>query len=149
MSILLLDSSPAGLPTAKPAVGSQRERILRGVHSALSLYHPSLKHLERRSEPRFPYPYPFHLTPLSDTGVILVNATLSVIGRHLSEHGLDFYHREPFPYRRAIATLPAMANQWLGMVIELTRTRLSSLGWYDYGARIVGLVEPAPMAEVA
>jgi hypothetical protein len=149
MSILLLDSSPPGVPTAKPAAGSQRERILRGVHSALSLYHPSLKRVERRSEPRFPYPYPFHLTPLADTGVILVEATLSVIGRHLSEHGLDFYHRDPFPYRRAIATLPAMANEWVGMVIEITRTRLSSLGWYDYGGRIVGLVEPAPMAEVA
>jgi len=149
MSTHLLDSSPAGLPIARPAVGSQQERIRRDVHSALSLYHPSLKHLERRSEPRYPYPYPFHLTPVSDSGVILVEATQSVIGRHLSEHGLDFYYREPFPYRRAIATLPAMANQWIGLVIELTRTRLSGHGWYDYGGRIVGLVEPAPMAVVA
>ncbi len=149
MSTLLLDSSPAGLPIAHPAVGSQQERIRREVYSALSLYHPSLKYLERRREPRFPYPYPFHLTPISDAGLILVEATLSVIGRHLSEHGLDFYHRDPFPYRRAIATLPAMAGQWIGLVIELKSTRLSGHGWYAYGGRIVGLVEPAPMAVVA
>ena len=149
MSTRLLDSSPAGLPTANHAAGSQQERIRREVHSALSLYHPSLKMLERRSEPRYPYPYPFHLTPLSDSGAILVEATLSVIGRHLSEHGLDFYYREPFPFRRAIATLPTMAGQWVGLVIELTRTRLSGHGWYDYGGRIIGIVEPAPMANVA
>jgi hypothetical protein len=96
MSTQLLDSPPAGLPITLRVVGSQQERIYRGVHSALSLYHPSLKWLERRSEPRFAYPYPFHLTPLSPSGVILVDGTLSVIGRHLSENGLDFYHREPF-----------------------------------------------------
>ena len=149
MSTILLDSSPPGVPAAHPAVGSQRERIKCGVHSALSVYHPSLRHLERRSEPRFPYPYPFYLTPLNDKGVILVEATLSVVGRHLSENGMDFYHREPIPHRRAIATLPTLTNQWIGMVLELTRTRLSCLGWYDYGARIIGLVEPAPMANVA
>lgn len=149
MSTPLLDSPPVGLPTALRVVGSQQERIYRGVHSALSLYHPSLKWLERRSEPRFAYPYPFHLTPLSLSGVILVDGTLSVIGRHLSENGLDFYHRDPLPYRRAIATLPALANEWIGLVIELTRTRLSGHGWYDYGAKIIGLVEPPPMAIVA
>jgi hypothetical protein len=149
MSTLLLDSTPAGLPIANSAIGGQQERIRRDVHSALSLYHPSLKHLERRSEPRFPYPYPFHLTPLSESGLILVESTLSVIGRHLSEHGLDFYHREPFPFRRAIATLPAMANGWIGLVIELKSTRLSGHGWYAYGGKIIGIVEPAPMASVA
>lgn len=146
MSTLLLDSSPAGLPIARTAVGGQQERIRLGVHSALSLYHPSLKRIERRTEPRFPYPYPFHLTPVSPSGEILVDGTLSVIGRHLSENGLDFYHRDPIPYRRAIATLPAVANQWIGLVIELKNTRLSGHGWYDYGAKIIGLVEPAPMA---
>ena len=149
MRSTLLGSSLAGLPAANHAVGSQQERIRREVHSALSLYHPSLKHLERRSEPRFPYPYPFHLTPLSGTNEILIEQTLSVIGRHLSEHGLDFYHRDPFPFRRAIATLPAMANEWIGLVIELKSTRLSGHGWYAYGGRIIGLVEPAPMAAVA
>ena len=149
MSILLLDSSPAGLPTALGAVGSQQERIRRSVHSAISLYHPSLARIERRAEPRYPYPYPFYLTPLSDKQAILTDATFSVIGRHLSEHGLDFYHPQPLAHRRLIATLPSLAGQWIGLVIELTRTRLSGHGWYDYGGKILGVVEPAPAVACA
>jgi hypothetical protein len=146
MSILLLDSSPAGMPIALGAVGSQQERIRREVHAALLLYHPAASYIERRRETRFAYPYPFHLTPLSVGGAILLEAMVAVIGRHLSEGGLDFYHREPFPYRRAIATLPAAGNRPRGLrtnalrapnpeqiPILIERARIAAKGGRDVG----------------
>lgn len=90
---------------------------------------------ERRSERRHPYPHPIYLTPLTADGP-LFDETVQVLGKHLSEHGLDFYHREPLPYRRMIASLQA-DGQWFGLVLDLKWCRFTSDGLYDNGGRFV------------
>jgi hypothetical protein len=97
---------------------------------------------ERRCERRYPYPHPVYLTPLTDDGP-QVDQTVQVFGRHLSEHGLDFCHRDPLPYRRVIASLP-IAGGWLGLVLDLKWCRFTTDGLYDNGGRFVGAV-PSPL----
>jgi hypothetical protein len=87
-----------------------------------------------------PYPYPIYLTPLSPTEQPLLDQTVVVIGKHLSDHGLDFYHREALTYRRAIASLDAGELGWIGLLLELTWCRFTRHGWYDNGGRFVSAV---------
>jgi hypothetical protein len=98
---------------------------------------------ERRSERRYPYPHPIYLTPLTSAGP-QIDETVQVIGKHLSEHGLDFYHREPLPYRRMIASLQ-VGGEWLGLVLDLKWCRFTTDGLYDNGGRFVDTV-PSPLA---
>ena len=114
------------------------QRILAGAQS-------SLRALERRREKRFPYPYPVYFTPVAKDGITPLGETLVVLGKHLSEHGFDFYHREPLPYRRAIISFETPPGRWIGVLLDLTWCRFGRHGWYDNGGRFLGLV-PSPMA---
>jgi hypothetical protein len=105
----------------------------------------TLPRAERRREPRLPYPYPIYLTPINPSGVALVDETLIVIGKHLSEHGVDFYHREAIPHRRVIASLDAGDLGWVGLLLELTWCRFTRHGWYDNGGRFLAVVD-SPLA---
>jgi hypothetical protein len=70
-----------------------------------------------------------------------VGQTLVVIGKHLSEHGLDFYHRQPVPQRRVIASLDGGSAGWVGLLLELNWCRFTRHGWYDNGGRFVAIVD--------
>jgi hypothetical protein len=95
---------------------------------------------ERRREKRYAYPYPIYLTPIDRDGKTPLAETIVVVGKHLSEHGLDFYHREPLPFRRVIASLPCAEGQWAGLLMDLSWCRFSRYGWYDSGGRFLRLV---------
>lgn len=101
---------------------------------------------ERRRERRFPYPHPVYLTPLTESGP-LVEETLQATGKHLSAHGLDFYHREPLPYRRVIASLE-VNGRWVGLVLDLKWCRFNAHGLYENGGRLVSLID-SPLAPEA
>jgi hypothetical protein len=141
------ESSPG--TTAAPAPiestrgGTQRlrdevQRILAGAQS-------SLRSSERRREKRYPYPYPVYLTPVAKDGVTPLGETLVVLGKHLSEQGFDFYHREPLPYRRAIVSFETPRGHWIGVLLDLSWCRFGRHGWYDNGGRFLGLVR-SPLA---
>lgn len=122
-----------------------RESVAACVASALLAVEAGLRPLERRELPRFPYPYPIHLTPLDPQGRPLVPQTFAVIGRHLSPQGVDFYGPSPLAERRVVASLDGGAAGWLGLVVELTWCRFSRHGWYDQGGRFLAVV-PSPLA---
>ena len=48
---------------------------------------------DRRADRREPFPYPIYVTPVADNGRALKDETIVVLGKHLSERGLDFYYR--------------------------------------------------------
>jgi hypothetical protein len=103
------------------------------------------RHLERRTETRHPYPYPIHMTPVDRRGQPLLDETFVVVGRHLSNHGLDFYFAQPLEWSRVIASFPLQGGAWLGLLMELTWCRFSRHGWYDNGGRFLSVVEsPLP-----
>lgn len=125
-------------PASLPSVRGQ-------VHLALANAEQRTVRHERRRHTRFPYPYPVYLTPLLN-GSANTEETFTVLGRHLSECGLDFYHHEPVPYRRMIASLERGKDRWMAFVIELTWCRFGRHGWYNNGGRFVSVTQ-SPLDE--
>lgn len=97
--------------------------------------------LERRRVHRCAYPYPAYLTPLDEDGVPLTEETVVVLGKHLSELGLDFYHQEALPYRRMIASFECGEGRWLAFEMDLSWCRFGRHGYYENGGRFVRSVE--------
>ncbi|MDX1948180.1 MAG: hypothetical protein SFU86_22510 [Pirellulaceae bacterium] len=144
MSTLLLDTFlPAQLPVVGATAGNrQGDFIAESVDWILAAATPSRRGAERRREARYPYPHPILLTPC-DQPLAGEPPVIGVIGRHLSPHGLDFYHRDPLPHRRVIASLDGGQRGWISLLLELTWCRFSRHGWYDGGGRFLAVV-PTP-----
>jgi hypothetical protein len=106
------------------------------VWGLLSTLYPKQDFVERRCETRYPFPYLVHLTPVDEDESLLQSETVVVVGKHLSERGLGFYHPKPLPYRRVIASLESN-GRWLGFLLDLTWCRFTRQGWYESGGRIL------------
>lgn len=107
------------------------------VWALLTTLYPKHEMTERRRDTRYPFPYLVHLTPVGDDGVTPEGETIVVVGKHLSERGLGFYHPKPLPHRRMIASLQAVGGQWMGFLIDLTWCRFTRKGWYESGGRFL------------
>ena len=127
------------LDAAGPA-GPMEKPIDHFVKLALLNMIPDRVGGERRRTTRHPFPYPVYLTPFAANEIPVVEDTVAVIGRYLSFLGLDFYHRDPIPYRRAILSLPCGADGWVGLVMDLTWCRFNKHGWYDGGGHFLRAV---------
>ncbi len=93
--------------------------------------------VERRREQRYPFPHLMHLTPVGDDGLTPEGETVVVVGKHLSERGLGFFHPQPLPYRRMIVSLQTGNGVWLGFLIDLSWCRFTKQGWYESGGRFI------------
>jgi hypothetical protein len=133
--------APALLTTAQPLEGNaQPDRIAASIHDVLTAVPGTRRALERRREARYPYPYPLHLTPLDADGLPAADRTFVVIGKHLSDCGLDFYCKQPLPERRVVASLDGGAAGWIGLLLELAWCRFGRHGLYDNGGRFLAIV---------
>jgi hypothetical protein len=122
--------------TVDPAIRS-------GVQSLLASYYPDGLVVERRHERRFPYPHLVYLTPLAEDGSTPDGDSIVVIGKHLSEGGLGFFHQGPLPCRQATVSLEMADGHWFGLVIDLTWCRFTRHGWYESGGRFLRAVPAA------
>jgi hypothetical protein len=148
MGTLTLEMAPAAplvLPREPSAMREEQIRVSVQMARA-SCKQPHSFRLERRLSDRDPFPYPVHLTPLSRDHQPVLAQTIIVIGRHLSEQGLDFYHHEPVPFRRAVVSLPTDGKEWVSFLFELFWTRYNCHGWYDNGGRFLAVVPPLQFA---
>jgi hypothetical protein len=127
---LLTDSSSP----AEDDIGTQ-------VCGLLSALYPQHDLTERRHENRYPFPYLVQLTPVAEDGVTPRGDAVVVVGKHLSERGLGFYHPKPLPHRRMIASLQTGSGQWIRFLIDLNWCRFIKQGWYESGGRFLRLVE--------
>lgn len=125
-------------PTADREI---RER----VYQVFELFRPRPHGADRRSDRRKPFPYPIHITPIAANGFLVENETIVVLGKHLSEHGLDFYCQAPLPYRRVVASWECAKGNWLAMVLDLRWCRSNRHGWYENGGRFLQVID-SPMA---
>jgi hypothetical protein len=123
----------------------QDEEIRTQVWGLVTTLYPKQRPLERRRESRYPFPYLVHLTPVDEAGNPS-GATIVVVGKHLSERGLGFYHPRPLPYRRMIASLERANGEWIGFLIDLSWCRFTKQGWYESGGRFLDTALP-PVAE--
>ena len=80
----------------------------RGSVGLLRTLGPQTGSRERRGDHRYPFPHLIHLTPVGDDGITPTGETVVVVGKHLSERGVGFYHPKPLPYRRMIVSLEAV-----------------------------------------
>jgi hypothetical protein len=134
MGTLIQEPQPAASsgPTRWPD-DDPRTRIWR----VLGALYPRSKRIERRSRRRYPYPYLVHLTPVGDDGLTPQGETVVVVGKHLSEQGLGFYHPMPLPHRRMIASLETTGGARLRLLIDVTWCRFTKQGWYESGGRFL------------
>ncbi|MCE9526249.1 MAG: hypothetical protein K8R36_09375 [Planctomycetales bacterium] len=150
MGTLTIGMAFAAPPLVLPRESSamREEQIRVSVRLARASFTPQRDdyHPERRHGNRDPFPYPVHLTPLLCDHRPDTDQTIIVIGRHLSNQGLDFYHHEPIPFRRAVVSLPTDGREWVSFLFELFWTRYNCHGWYDNGGRFLAAVPPLDLA---
>ncbi|WP_425615145.1 hypothetical protein NA78x_005042 [Anatilimnocola sp. NA78] len=147
MTTLTMDWSSQGQATA-PSIGfapdePRGDLISQQVQVALAGAQAD-RQIERRTETRHPYPYPIHMTPVDRDGHPLVDQTFVVVGKHVSNHGVDFYYAQPVEWSKVIASFNLPEGRWIGLLMELTWCRFSRHGWYDNGGRFVSVV-PSPL----
>jgi hypothetical protein len=112
------------------------------VWALLTSLNPSQSSIERRREHRYPFPYLIHLTPVGDDGITPEGETIAVVGKHLSQRGLGFYHPKPLAQRRMIASFEAGNGTWVAFLIDLTWCRFTRQHWYESGGRFLQSVPP-------
>jgi hypothetical protein len=118
------------------------------VQALLGALHEPTHRTERRREQRFPYPYLFRVIPLATDNIPLDDQTMVVVGKHLSHHGLSFYHQRPIAYRRMIAMMELPTGRPIGFLLDLTWCRFTKHGWYESGGRLLQAV-PVEDSELA
>lgn len=124
-----------------PEGGSLLDDDVRAqVWGLLATLYPKDEISERRQGNRYPFPYLIHLTPVAEGGVTPEGDTLVVVGKHLSERGLGFYHPKPISHRRMVVSLEADNGQWLGFLIDLNWCRFTRHGWYESGGQFIQTV---------
>jgi hypothetical protein len=119
------------------------EQIERCVQFALRGSSPNRTHDERRRHKRHPFPYPIRLTPvnaLSDA----VGESIVVLGKHLTNQGLDFYYQHPVSHRRVIASFDCESPGFAEILMDLTWCRFNRYGWYENGGRFLTAINPPP-----
>jgi hypothetical protein len=123
----------------------QDEDVRKQVWVLMSAIYPKQEIWERRQENRYPFPYLIHLTPVAEDGITPQGESIAVVGKHLSDRGLGFYHPKPLPYRRMIASLESNGH-WLGFLVDLRWCRFTKQGWYESGGRFLQSV-PSPIEQ--
>ena len=133
------------LPTPQMDLLGQRQsgmndEIRTQVWGMLTTLYPRNDLIERRRDNRYPFPCLIHLTPVGDDGVTPEGTTIVVVGKHLSENGLGFFHQFPLPQRRMIASVECKNGHWLGFLMDISWCRFTRGGWYESGGRLLQTV---------
>jgi hypothetical protein len=119
-----------------PVVRPCRETIRQLVASLA----PSRSATERRDDRRFPFPYPVRIAPAENDLSETSEPAFTVIGKHLSETGLGFYHEQPLPFRRVNVWLGSRIGLEVGLLMDLSWCRFVGQGWYISGGRFIDAV---------
>ncbi len=116
------------------------QEVRTQVWGLLTALYPRNDLIERRGSSRYPFPCLVHLKPVGADGVTPEGESVVVVGKHISEQGLGFYHQQPLPYRRMVVSLECGKGRWLGFLIDLNWCRFTKDGWYESGGRFLQTV---------
>lgn len=97
---------------------------------------------ERRGYGRIPLPLLLRVTPLDQTGQRLDELATTAVGKDISPRGISFFHEQPLPHRRAIATFEHPDVGTFAMEIDLGWCQFTGTGWYVSGGRLIKTVVP-------
>jgi hypothetical protein len=123
-----------------PEHDAGHDEVRTQVWGLLSTLYPKVGVMERRRQTRYPFPFLLHLTPVDEDGTTPCGPSVVVVGKHISERGLGFYHPRPLPYRRMIVSLEGPRGGWFGFLIDLSWCRFTRQGWYESGGRFLDSV---------
>ena len=121
------------------------QQIRQHVYQLFQIFRYRPQGSDRRGDHREPFPYPIHITPIGKDGFSAEGESIVVLGKHLSERGLDFYCQDPLPHRRVIASWECPNGRWLALVLDLRWCRSKRHGWYENGGRFLGIAA-SPMS---
>ena len=139
MNSLLKETLP-DLGVDQESMPLPEEEVRTCVCGLLTNLYPRQETHERRAERRYPFPYLVQLSPVGEDSLEPIGETVVVVGKHLSERGLGFYHLKPLPYRRMIVSIEVGNGSWVGFLIDLTWCRFTKQGWYESGGRFLQIV---------
>lgn len=117
------------------------EELPARVRGLLASLYSRDRALDRRRDRRYPYPHLIRLLPVAADRSTPAGPAVIVVGKHLSERGLGFYHSKPLAARRMIATLEGAHGARLYLLIDLSWCRFTGGGWYESGGRFLEVVE--------
>lgn len=140
LSMHVCQISPSVPARSSANAESQEAKLRRTVGRLINRVLPKPVTNERRQDFRYPYPHLVRLTPIGSGGIPLEAESVVVVGKNITERGIDFFHQEALPYRRAILTLEADDGTEIGVLTDLLWTRFTRQGWYDNGGRFIELV---------
>jgi len=121
--------------------------VRQQIWGLLASLYPKNDVLERRREQRYPFPYLIHLQPVAEGGLTPCGEPVVVVGKHLSERGIGFYHPKPLPYRRMIASIEAGTGIWIAFLTDVTWCRFTRQHWYESGGKFLEAVSSPLNAE--
>jgi hypothetical protein len=113
------------------------DEIRTQVWGLLTTMYPHNDLVERRRDNRYPFPCLIHLTPVGPGGVPTGAKPIVVVGKHISEHGIGFYHQAPLQHRSMIASVECKKGHWIGFLIDINWCRFTKGGWYESGGRFL------------
>ncbi|MEX0865776.1 MAG: hypothetical protein WD030_00365 [Pirellulales bacterium] len=122
----------------RPSTGDTLRGFIRGM---LAQMYPEGKILDRRRDRRFPFAHLLRLTPVAPDGLTITGEPMVVVGKHLSEGGLGFFHPHPIVARRVVATLSAPSGHEMDVLLDLTWCRFTKEGWYESGGRFLRVLD--------
>jgi hypothetical protein len=134
------DAGATLAPTAAD-VQAQRESLSRHVQGLIDEVRSTATGDERRNRDRFPIPYTFRLTPVSEDGTVLSDETTTVVGKDLSLTGIGFSHDHALPCRRAIISLNHPKVGRFAVEAEIVWTRPTPIGLFESGCRLIRTVD--------
>lgn len=138
--ILATATSPESLTDIPPEEDSDRSPL----QTFCSCTEKKNNRGKRRDKQRIPCPQLVELTPIDAAGENLLERPIVVVGKSLSREVFGFFHQQPLPYRRVVATLDHDSGHRSTLLLDLTWCRFTRYGWYDSGSRILK-IHSAPL----
>ena len=136
----------AQLETGLEVISDSTRDIARLVVQAAEFSSP-LPRTDRRKHARRPYPCVISVTPLADGTREPASQTFSVIGRNLSNLGLDFFHDYLISEKQVVIGLQSAKESWSHFVMELGWSRFVQGGWYISGGKFTQVIKWAGPGE--
>ena len=130
----------AQLETGLETISESPRDIARLVTQVAEFSAPLPRKIERREQERLPYPSVISVTPLVDGTREPATETFSVIGRNLSNLGLDFFHDYLISEKEVVVGLQSAKASWSHFVLQLGWSRFVQGGWYISGGKFTEVI---------
>ncbi len=121
--------------------GGEAEPMRAALEEVLIAESNQQQNREDRRDMRHPFPKLIRLTPVDSQGQTILDDAITVVGSNLSVEGINFFCKEPIPFRRVIVSIPQQSSPDLHVLVDLKWCRFVGGGWFDNGGKFINLVK--------